>query len=686
MSIFLTDAERARLKSLPAVSPAASLLAALQSRVAHRASAPGLSDRDSTTDWWHHTGEYLTEAALIHAVRPSPEITAWLRASVLAIVRRPLSDWAGPPFRGFGGKDLVGSLETGHLTWSVAIAYDLATELFTTAETEEIKTTLREFGLISCRRYLDQSNSCHNWNCVLLAGYAAAAAVLGDKQALADAAEWFPLAADHFQPDGSYGESLQYANYAAYSLVIAHEALLRASPATPPTFEPYARIVHWAAQALFYRKPLSGWGATDWPRSANFGDSAALFRPSADLLIHIAARARQALPTEAGLARWLFDTLYFPANEQGPHDLASFGFVNGFGLFSLSLLADAAAPISPTTANLPLNAAFSGGDVFARDAWNGLTTLAARTPAEPRHASAHLHGDANSFILVHRKERLLLDPGHSCYRNLAHDLEGASLTHNTCTFEVPGSATTPARTLTQRGGLNRPILRDGGALQGAAPVDIGGRRLVSTRVGPVSLIGSEAAPLYGAPLRSFTRLWVLCGAHALFIIDRIEAEVPVRTTWHWLTNNRDGLLELKLGRPDRILARRGNAGLKLAHFAGGNMGGPIYANVHDAYHPLPSQRGEGAPGSGLIIRWTESTPTTSRTSVHGLCFDDHAAILGWNLKAENQTYVLDGPDQREQWTLRPEATGTTFRVEESVTRQAFTIAATSGTWSLTAAK
>lgn len=674
MSLFLSLFERDRLRALAPAEPAAALLDAMDKRVRRRAAAPGLSDRFATTDWWHHAAEYLTDAALVHAVRPTPVVSAWLHATVLALVRRPLADWAGPPFRGFGGGDMVGSLETAHLTWGLAVSLDLAADLFSAAEQEEIRSVLRERGLVPCRRYLDATGFCHNWNCVLLAGFTVAAAVLDDADALAEAAAWFPVAADHFQPDGSYGESLQYGNYAAFSIILAREALLRRSPATPPTLEPYARMVDWAAQSLLYRKPLSGWGPSARARSANFGDSAALFRPSGDLLIHIAAHARAVLPREAGLARWLFDTLYLPADEDGPHDLASFGFVPGFGFLSVILMPDAAPALSPEAAGLPLVAAFSGGDAFARDARDGLTTLAVRTAAEPRHATAHLHGDVHSFILAHRRERLLIDPGHSCYRNLTHDLEAAPLTHNTCTFESPASTNAPARALSQRGGVNRPLVRDSGSLRGGAPVGLGGRRLLCARSGPVSVLGSEAAALYGAPLTTFTRLWFLCGPHALFVVDRIDSETPLRTTWHWLLNNRDGQLDLHLLRPDQLIAHRGEAGLKLRHFGDGRLSGPVYAHVHDAYHPLPAQLGEGRPGSGLLLRFTESAPHTSRTVVHGIAVDDSASAPAWNLSREDETFVIEAPASRERWSLQIlDAEGTAFRITESVTRQAYVV-------------
>ena len=111
------------------------------------------------------------------------------------------------------------------------------------------------------------------------------------------------------------------------------------------------------------------------------------------------------------------------------------------------MLADAAAPIAISEAKLPVTAAFSGGDAFARDSWTGTTTLAARLPAEPRYAIAHTHEDVNSFMLVYNKERLLVDPGHTCYRNLQRDLDVSANNHNTCTFETFNSDNTIRKTL-----------------------------------------------------------------------------------------------------------------------------------------------------------------------------------------------------------------------------------------------
>ena len=690
-SIFLTDTERARLMSLSSTSTTASLLSAMQARVTKRAASPGLSDKTATTEWWHHAAEYLTDAALIHAVRPTEKIDAWLRACVLDIIRRPLADWAGPGFRKYDGGELVGQLETSHLTWGIGIAYDLAADLFNEAETVEIKTALKEKGLIPCRRYLDKSAFCHNWNCVLLAGYSVAAVLLNDEKAIEEANAWMPTALDHFQKDGSYGESLQYGNYTAYSLMIAQEALQRYNPSNTITLNPYGKIVNWSAYSFLYRKPLSGWPMMDWPRSVNFGDCAAIFRPSGDLLIHIAARAKKEMPQEAGLAAYLFNTLYFPANEPGPHDLASFGFVNGFGFLSVIMLADAAKPISIADAKLPVTAAFSSGDAFARDAWNGLTTLAVRIPSEPRHATPHIHGDINSFILVYNKERLLVDPGHTCYREFERDFDINSESHNTCTFEkvnADGSINKilQQKLLTQSGLPNRKLNHVNAMPIATDPLDIGGKRLLINKVGNVSVIAANAAELYGVPIKTFSRFFVLCGSHALFIIDNIEAAEPIKTTWNFLLNNRDGLLDYSLDRINNsFLGKRGNAGIKVMHFAKDNLTGPIYALVHDAYHTLPAQaRSEGEPGTGIAFRWNETTAATKRTMIHAIAVDEHAAIDNWKIKSEDNNYSVEGKDRNENWVLHI-ATDEGLMIEEINSKQKYSVVKNAvGVWELTA--
>ncbi|MCF7837297.1 MAG: heparinase II/III-family protein [Candidatus Marinimicrobia bacterium] len=690
MSLFLTENERKgfhEYRKREALGQ--EVFWALLNRVEARAQEPGLHGCGTESRWWYCVGEFVTDAAMVQAIKPGEGVGSWLRDVTLSLVRRSADNWAGPAFRTHGGQEPLGHLETAHLTWSVAVALDLAPDVFTAAERDEIAGVLGARALPMCQRWLEKNNHLANWRCVLNAGAAVAAAVLNDAESLARAADDYRLCLNVFQPDGSYGESLQYSNYAAYTLMLAREALVRRQPewAGQLPLAPYALLPRWQAASLFYRKPLSGWGAAPRPRSANFNDSAAIFRPSGDLLLHIAARAREEYPTEAGLARWLFDALYAPDLVQAPHDGATFGFVNDFGFLTVPLLPAAAAALSPAAAKLPEVLPFSNGDVLARDAWDGRTVLAVHGGGDPLCGPGHLHFDLNSFILVHNRERLLVDPGHSCYRNLIHALEGSTRTHNTCTFEIEGGDALGLQEDQHRRRLleqTRTARRrfDPATRTPEPPVDRGARRLLAARLGPVTVIGSEAAALYGAPLEEFSRFWILCGAQALFIVDHIVSAEPVRTVWNWLLNNRDGGLELKLVPPDRLVARRGTVGLKLFHLGGGNLQGPHHAFVHDAYSPEPDQVGEGHSGSGKLIGWREAQPALERTVVHAVALDTYGLVAGWHLRDAAGAPVLESPDKKTRWRLHCDAAARRITIQEEGAGQTWTVSATAGSWGL----
>ena len=596
------------------------LFSAIRKRALERTDNPGLEDPKATTEWWHYCSEYLTDAALVHAVEPTERLDTWLHDAVLNLARRSVADWSGPPFRYYGGGPMVGGLETAHLTWATAICLDMAGDLFSSEETAEIREALREKGMIPCKRYIDQCNFYHNWNCIIHAGFTVAAAVLGDDEALKQALDYFQhYALDHFQDDGSYGESLQYANYAAYGLMLSHEALLRCGMLKKPVEATYFGLPEWAASARFYQKTVSNWPIKAYlPRSANFGDCAAVFRPSGDLLMHIAARSEKSV---AGVASWLFRASYLPLDVPTVHDMASFGFINDIGFLSVLLASQAAAPLSAKEASLPLVRAFSGGDAFLRSSWNdGATVLAFRTTAEPRHAVAHLHGDVNSLILSYAGERFLVDPGHSCYRDVTRTLDTSTSSHNTCTFILEDG-----RELVQKGGKNRMF--------DTAPLFLGGKRLLCESYGEVSVIANDAAELYGLPIREFSRYAILCGDEAVFIVDKVRADVPVKVSTNWLFNNRDKGLTFKVKQPVGLTLKRGNATIALERIGGSaNLSGPAYALVHDAYHTLPGQFCEGRPGSGMSFRFTDKQSSTESTTIYKISLGNGSCQ--WNLTSD----------------------------------------------------
>lgn len=667
---FLTAAERSAIQnqlqtrdSLERQPLLSRFRAALHERVYARVATKGLLGPDATTGtpaapWYYPAAEYLSDAAMLYAIEPDQRLANWLRTVALDIARTSAYDWAGPAFRDHS-EPLTGHLETAHLCWALATAYDLAKGAFSESEQAELRQALADKGIPLCQRWLAANNHLANWRGILTSGVVVAAAVLGDEALLDDYVPELRVCALAFQPDGSYGESLQYGNYLAFALTMAHESLARNYPERAATLDvsAYGRGLRWIVSSLFYQKPMSGWDHQPRARAANFNDSAALFRPSGDVLLHLAARSDSA--EERGLARYAFETYYANVPTQGPHDLATFGMLNDWGFLTLPLLTIDQPALPPAEANLPLTHSFSNGHAFMRDAWDGRTIVAINGGGDALYGPGHLHGDLNSFILVHNRERLLVDPGHSCYRNLIHGLESSTQTHNTCTFLVEQEALglqedkAKATVLEQKSVLPRRLLKNG--LLGE-PISRGNRRLLAERNDVVSVVGAEVSAAYGDPIRRFNRFWLLAGAHVVFVIDQIEAAQPVTTIWNWLVNNRDGRANLE-STADCLIVRRGEAGMKLLHTAGGTLGHPVYGYVHDAYHVEPAGRGEGRPGSGLLYRWTETQPAERRTVVHAIALDDAWQIDGWQLVQKENAYTLTNGSKR--WTLETDGT---FRV------------------------
>ncbi len=631
----------------PVMSP---FFRALKKRVYGRLGR-NLDHLGETTEWYYPAAEYLSDAAMLYLLQPEERLRSWLHDITLELIRKPAYNWVGPEFRDHS-EPLTGHLETAHLCWATSTVLDLAPHLFDQHEIQEIRKALLEKGITLCSRWLQKNTHLANWRGILVSGIVVSAAVLDETGILDRYVPELNLCSQAFQPDGSYGESLQYGNYLAFALMLAYESVVRKYPERTAELDisAYAKGVRWIAASMFYARPLEK-RVTEEPvaRAANFNDSAAIFRSSGDLLLHIAARHTD--PKEAGLARWLFDQYHVPVPEQGPHELASFGMRNDWGFLTLPLLIAASPSVSPSEAGLPEVSAFSNGHTFVRDAWNGKTVIAINGGGDPLYGPGHLHGDLNSFILVHNNERLLADPGHSCYRNLIHGLESSSQTHNTCTFLLDSDSLglqedrAKASLLEQRSILPRRRILPGGP---GAPVDRQNKRLIIYRDREVSIVGAECSAAYGKPIELFERFWILAGSHALFIVDHIRASEPVSTVWNWVVNNRDSKTETRM-QDNSLEVLRGKAGLRLFHSGSVTPGYPAYGYMHDAYHVRPAQAGEGRPGSGLVFRFTEKESALNRTVVHAIALDTPEYLEEWRMKQDNGYITLESPG--ETWTL-----------------------------------
>lgn len=661
MGIFLTDDERSSFHACSGVSPCVDLYWALQLRVDAVTASPGLSSLDATVEWWHHAFEDITLAAMVYAVKPSETIRSWLRGTMLSVARLPIDAWVGPAFRSHSA-DPAGNLETAHVSAALAIAYDLAKDILTPEEQEEIRTALRDKGMALCRRWLDTSPVLYNWTCVLTMGFAVPACVLSMTSACDEAVRLFHACCEAFQPDGSYGESLQYGQYAAWALSMTAEALLRSGvQLTYDTLARYGKYVDYFSASVLCEKPVSGWGDTIRPVTANFGDSGCIIAPSGDLLLHIAARTEG---DTAATAAYLFNRYHARQPQCIITDRSSFGFLPTYGFLTIPLIARMPAARTRRPADV---AAFSNGDVIFR---RGGSVLAIRGGDDGLNAVGHRHGDGNSFILMHDDEIMLADPGHSCYRSVLRDLDTASCMHNTCTYTCRKDGRT--QTIEQR--IDNSHRRRDVDVVGA-PVTSGLRSLFVKDTGAIQITAADASARYGAPVTESVRIAALCGAHALFIIDYVEAALPLAVTSNWILNDRDGALQLKMLPPDRIVARRGNTGMKI--FAPGcTMQIPVNGFLHDAYHTLPGHKGEGANGSAKVIRFT-GAEAQAQWIVHAIACDTYGQTARWHLKTGDGVIALD--NDAERWELRREENG--YRISSN-NDDGIQIMRSAGRWSV----
>ncbi len=651
-SCFLSEEEKASILKDKDNLILQDFIRSLRVRVFQRVDNDDFLGNKLDNQWWYAAFEYISDAAMLFTLYREEDVGKWLKDIVLTIIRRSEDVWIGPWFRDHN-KPMTGHLETAHLNWAVSVAVDLAPDIFSIVEQEEIKKAIWEKGVIPCQRWIANHHHLANWRGIMLSGIIIPAAVFNEQKTLTTYIPAISQCLEAFQQDGSYAESLQYGNYLAFSLMLTYESLHRIHKvyAERIRIDAYAIGINWVTSSMFYTKPLMGLGIEPRARAANFNDSAAIFRPSGDLLLHIASRCKESLPEQAALAKWLFEEYYEGVSDQKPHNLASFGFVNDWGFLTFPLLQQAAASISPEKAHLPLTSSYSNGNSFIRDSWNAKSIIAIQGGAEPLNGPGHLHGDINSFILVHNKERLLIDPGHSCYRNLIHGLESASQTHNTCTFLL-GSQINLQEELAKYKTLEQSNIPERRKINGGFLTDAiirGNRQLITKRLEDVSVVGSEAAKLYGEPIQEFSRFWISAGSNVLFVVDRIKATEPIMTTWNWLVNNRDGNASVTYVNAQLLKVLRPQAGLLMFHGEKSEPRGPIYAYVHDFYHPESGQTGEGKPGSGLLYRWNEKKATEFRIMVHVLCFDEVAQLSSWKIEQEGNIFKVTSNEQK--WSM-----------------------------------
>jgi len=601
---------------------------------------PQLSKPQDTVKWWHLIWERLGDAAFVCAVMPNEQLKTFVHDVVMDVCNKDIDEWLGPWFRK-RTDEKVATLETAHTGIAVAVAFYMCSILFSDEEKKVIFSALREKCQVLCKAFLKNlktTTKVNNWYMVILDGYITVSCVLNDEKAVKEGISVYQELLKAYSKD-SYGESLQYSNYASLHLCHAYEMVSACYPALLKQLDcsVYGNLIKWYVASFMYMKPLYGeWGEhVAYPRSLNFGDSAAIFRPSGDLLIHLSARLKNTVPINAGLARWLFDVTYGnPSHE--PCDRSTFGFINNYHYLTIMLFSDSTEAISPQGAGMPLLSSFETGTVVFRDRWeNPKLILGIQGGYKCNNVTAHRHFDQNSFIVSYLNERMILDPGHCCYRLYSHRHSVSNEAHSTWTFE-----TEEHRLICQK-----PV--EGNFLSGIQePMN---KLKIAEKIDNIGVISSDCAPVYGEDFIRAERSWIVYNSNVIFIVDRIKTKIPVKVNTHFVVNNRNNMVDERIFYNLRVVIRRNGVGMKLLPLSAETeklIMERAWGFAHDCYHPEPNNIGQGKEGSALIYKYTTEEYKTKHIHVYALIFDKEEHIKKWHAVVDDNHYrILPPGDQ-----------------------------------------
>ena len=596
------------------------------------------------TKWWHYIWERVGDAAMVYAITGDEKIGGYVHDVTMEMYSaKKFAEWIGPWFRKVQDPP-VGMLETAHISCALCAAYDMCPELFSDEEKETIVNSLKERILPWCKRFTDNLTSFANWKMVLHNGFTTAACILGDEEAIKYAVDYFKLAIKAYNKD-SYGESVQYSNYASLNLVHAYEMLVAYNPKLADeldsSFEP--NLMKWYAASFMYMKSMNDpdWGDKAYPRTMNFGDSAAIFRPTGDVLMHVAKRFGDTRKIEAGLAMWLFETTY--KEDLTPYDSSTFGFFNQYHYhtFINYVSTEEVKPLSPKEAGMPLVNTFETGTIAYRNSWdNPKLILGIQGGYVPNQATGHRHQDQNSFILAYDNERILADPGHCCYRLYSWKFSKTDDSHNTWTFEK------------ENGDIIHQTPVTGSFITEEGPLPSMNKLERCEVIDNMFICQSDCAKAYGDDIEKAQRTWIACGENGVFIVDRIKSKVPVKPISHFVFNNRGekGLTDDRIFYGKRVVYRRNGIGVKFLP-----MDVEGYENemtmdwgfMHDCYHPEPNRLGQGKEGSALIYNYKPTEFVTEYVAVYMAVFDTAALIGHWHTPdvGKNTYYMEPGSKQ-----------------------------------------
>ena len=173
-----------------------------------------------------------------------------------------------------------------------------------------------------------------------------------------------------------------------------------------------------------------------------------------------------------------------------------------------------------------------------------------------------------------------------------------------------------------------------------------------TSHGNFTVLTSDCAAAYGAHFKRAERVWITAFPHAMFMIDRVETDSPMKMTSHFVINNGDNGLTSKIKDSVRLVFRRGQGAIKFFTFTDENM--ELKHTVHN--NPMTDSSGQDGECSVEIFDYVTDY-ATSHLIIHPFVMQETNEIVRWHIKNyEPNVYRILNNGNTHAWilTLHPE--------------------------------
>lgn len=360
-------------------------------------------------------GGRLLIVALHYRMTGDAQAGKYLKAIALDAANRPMSFWMHRALRQYKDDWPLGQLETAILARGMAAALVWGQDLFTDSQCEQLRSALRDKGLYPMLRYLQTIERNNNFLPAIASGAMAASVALDDSLAcehsLALLNKWGALVED----DGSYGEQIDYFNYAFVNfakgqMALGQKHLLELGKQLPHLKGTLAwQLGHYSLNHKNAAVRL------------NFGDDDYLGGPPSRLTAQLLS-----LFTGDGLGTWMLENIY---GDQPTDD--SYALIAKIVLTGVQL----PSPVSPEA--LPLAMGYDTGIGIIRSGWTMKrdSVLVLRSGAGSRTRYSHDVGNRNAIAMMFHGDYLVVEPGRSSYRSkMRKTYDQQTVHHNTITF------------------------------------------------------------------------------------------------------------------------------------------------------------------------------------------------------------------------------------------------------------